>query len=290
VTTRTVRTTSGIVEFLEDGPADGTPVVLLHGFPDGPGTWDAVLSRLPAGLHTVRPSLRGVGGSVTDLEARSGQVAALASDVLDLLDALGLERVLLVGHDWGARAAHAVAALAPERLSGLVTLATAYGPRTDLDPQESLDDAAVAWYRYWLCTDAGAEAFRREPAALVTWAWRNWSPALDLPEPERAAMLRAFDTAEFAETVVHYYRHGAGAAAGLPRYAERQRVLDTWPAISVPTTFLVGTADGCETLPAARSSAGSFADPYEVVELDGVGHFVQREAPDAVAAAIRERL
>jgi pimeloyl-ACP methyl ester carboxylesterase len=290
VTTRLARTTSGVVEYREDGPADGTPVVLLHGFPDGPDTWDAVLSRLPPGLHTVRPSLRGVGGSVTDQEARSGQVAALASDVLDLLDVLGLDRVLLVGHDWGARAAHAVAALAPARLRGLVTLATAYGPRTDLDPQESLDDAAVAWYRYWLCTDAGAEAFRRDPAALVTWAWRNWSPALDVPESERAAMLRAFDTPEFADTVVHYYRHGAGAADGLPRYAERQRLLDTWPAISVPATFLVGTADGCETLPAARSSAGWFSGSYEVAELDGVGHFVQREAPDAVAEAVRQRL
>jgi pimeloyl-ACP methyl ester carboxylesterase len=258
------------IEYRDDGPRDGTPVVLLHGFPDTADTWDGVLALLPEGVRCIRPSLRGVGGSrVHDdaADARSGQVAALAADVLDLLAALELDRVLLVGHDWGARAAHAVAVLAPERLTGLVTIATAYGPRDHLTARQALDDAAVAWYRYWLCTDAGAASFRADPAALVHLAWDTWSPALRLDPVEEQGMLDAFDTGQFVDTVVHYYRHGAGEAPGSPRYASAQARLDTWPAITVPTTFLIGTADGCETLPAAAGNAASFAGEREYVEI-----------------------
>ncbi|WIE53748.1 alpha/beta hydrolase [Curtobacterium sp. MCBD17_003] len=281
------------LEYHDDGPADGTPVLLLHGFPDTPATWDGVLALLPDDVRAIRPMLRGVGASrVRDdaADARSGQVAALAADVLDLADALRLDRFLLAGHDWGARAAHAVAVLAPERLTGLVTIATPYGDRGHLSAAERLDDAAVAWYRYWLCTEAGARAFRTDPTALVRWAWANWSPSLRLDPTEEQAMLGAFDTDEFAADVVHYYRHGAGEAPGSPRYASTQALLDTWPAITVPTTFLIGTADGCETLPAARGNEASFASGRDLVELPGVGHFVQREDPVAVAAAVRAHL
>ena len=286
-----VRTTHAELEYLDEGPADGQPVVLLHGFPDEPSTWDDVVDRLPAGLRIVRPYLRGVGRSrVTNAPAISGQVAGLATDVLDLIDALDLAPVVLVGHDWGARAAHAAAALAPASFTGLVTLSTAYGPGTDLTPAETLDDAAVAWYRYWLCTAAGAEAFRRTPAALVHWAWEKWSPRLQLPGSAMETILAAVDTEQFADTVVHYYRHGTGEAAGSATYAHTQAVLDEWPNITVPTTFVIGTGDGCETLPLARSNAGRFSAGRELIELDGVGHFIPREDPAAVASAIRQHL
>lgn len=285
-----VVTRNGVLAFEQSGSPDGDAVVLLHGFPDVPGTWDAVLAQLPADHRYIRPSLRGVAGSTVDPDARSGQVAALAADVLDLIDALHLRDIVLVGHDWGARAAHAVAATAPDLLRGLVTIATAYGSREGLGGQESLDDAAVAWYRYWLCSPIGEAAFRRSPRHLLTWAWDNWSPGALFGDAERAAMLEAFDTAEFVDTVVHYYQHGAGATDGNPRYEHLQRTLDTWPTITVPTTFLIGDADGCETLPAARASSSSFTGGFELVELPGVGHFVQREAPVRVAEAIRARL
>jgi pimeloyl-ACP methyl ester carboxylesterase len=279
------------IEYLDEGPGTGTPVVLVHGFPDVPSTWDEVVRRLPSGLRIIRPFLRGVGRSrVIDPEALSGQVAALASDLLDLLGALELGPVVLVGHDWGARTAHAVAALAPEEFRGLVTLSTAYGASSLLSGQDALDETAAAWYRYWLCTESGAEAFRRDPAELVRWAWANWSPALD-PAPERIdEILRAVDTEHFADHVVDYYRHGAGEAPGSPSYRETQAVLDEWPTIGAPTTFLIGTGDGCETLSLARANAGYFGSGRELIELDGVGHFISREAPQAVADAIRQHL
>jgi pimeloyl-ACP methyl ester carboxylesterase len=286
-----VHTVHADLEYLDDGPVDGRPVVLLHGFPDVAETWDEVVALLPGDCRVIRPVLRGVGRSrVTDSEAESGQVAALARDVLDLTAALGMHRFVLAGHDWGSRAAHAVAVLEPARVSGLVTLSTAYGPGSGLSDSERLDDAAAAWYRYWLCTAAGADAFSRDPAALVRWAWARWSPGFALPEGALEAILAATDNDEFAGDVVHYYRHGAGEAPGSPVYERAQRILDTWPVIDVPTTFLIGTDDGCETLAPARGNAALFAAGRELVELPGAGHFLTRERPREVAEAITRHL
>jgi pimeloyl-ACP methyl ester carboxylesterase len=113
-----------------------------------------------------------------------------------------------------------------------------------------------------------------------------WSPGLELPASELDRILAAVDTDDFADNVVHYYRHGAGEAPGAPIYRRTQAVLDGWPTIGVPTTFLIGTADGCETLALARGNADYFTAGRDLVELDGVGHFVQREEPRAVADAI----
>ncbi len=279
------------IDYRDEGPSDGPVVVLLHGYPDIPATWDAVIGMLPPGLRIIRPSLRGVGSSKTlDQRARSGQVAALASDVLELLHALDVRDVVLVGHDWGARAAHAAAALEPELFRGLVTLSTAYGDGRGLTAEQSLADASVAWYRYWLCTDRGAAAFRADPAALTRWAWRHWSPSVELTDSDLEAILTATDTEEFADDVVHYYRHGAGAADGAPVYAETQARLDAWPRIRVPATFLIGTADGCETLAPARANGHLFDGERTLIELDGVGHFIQREQPRAVVDAVVSHL
>lgn len=286
-----IRTRHAALEYLDEGPVHGRPVVLVHGFPDEPSTWDEVVTRLPQGLRIIRPYLRGVGRSrVTEPAAASGQVGALATDVLELIGALQLGPVVLVGHDWGARAAHAVGVLAPDALTGLITISTAYGPGTELTAVEKMDGAAVAWYRYWLCTTVGAEAFRSDPAALVRWAWKNWSPSLELPASAMETILTALDTEQFTDTVLHYYRHGTGEAPGSAVYAQTQAVLDQWPTITVPTTFLIGTHDGCATLPLARGNARRFSAGRTLIELDGVGHFIPREDPAAVAAAVRQHL
>ena len=136
-------------------------------------------------MRVIRPYLRGYGGSRVRPhawdDAGGAQVAALATDLLDLLDALGLDRVVLAGHDWGARTVHAVAVLAPDRVTGLVTMATAYGPMHHLNAAERFTEAERAWYRYWLCTDAGAERFAMHPRAFIRRCWAEWSPSLLLP-------------------------------------------------------------------------------------------------------------
>jgi pimeloyl-ACP methyl ester carboxylesterase len=289
-----IQTPVAEIEYLENGDPGGRPVVLLHGFPDIPATWDEVISVLPPGLRIVRPYLRGHGGSrvrpASWEEAGGAQVAALATDVLDLLDVLGLGQVLLVGHDWGARAAYAAAVLAPERVTGLVAMATAYGPMRHLNAAERFTEAERAWYRYWLCTDTGAQTFALHPAAFIRRCWAEWSPAFYLPEDQTQAIIRATRNEQFTEAVVHYYRHGTGAAPGRPRYAEAQARLDEWPRIDAPVSFLYGVDDGCEIAAAGRGNAAMFTQAYDCSELPGAGHFLPRERPDAVAAAISLRL
>jgi pimeloyl-ACP methyl ester carboxylesterase len=289
-----IQTPVAEIEYLENGDPGGRPVVLLHGFPDVPATWDKVISVLPPGLRIVRPYLRGYGGSrvrpASWAEAGGAQVAALATDVLDLLDVLGLGQALLVGHDWGARAAYAAAVLAPERVTGLIAMATAYGPMRHLNAAERFTEAERAWYRYWLCTDTGAQTFALHPAAFIRRCWAEWSPAFYLPEDQTQAIIRAAWNEQFTETVVHYYRHGTGAAPGRPRYAEAQARLDEWPRIDAPVSFLYGVDDGCEIAAAGRGNAHMFTRAYDRSELPGAGHFLPRERPDAVAAAIRLRL
>ncbi len=289
-----IQTPVAEIEYLEDGDPSGRPVLLLHGFPDIPATWDEVVSVLPPGLRIIRPYQRGYGGSrvrpASWTQAGGAQVAALATDVLGLLDVLGLGQVLLVGHDWGARAAYAVAVLAPERVTGLVTMATAYGPMRHLNAAERFTEAERAWYRYWLCTDTGAQTFTLHPAAFIRRCWAEWSPAFYLPEDQTQAIIRAARNGQFTDAVVHYCRHGAGAAPGRPRYAEAQARLDEWPRIDAPVSFLYGVDDGCEIAAAGRGNADMFTQAYDRSELPGAGHFLPRERPDAVAAAIRLRL
>jgi pimeloyl-ACP methyl ester carboxylesterase len=281
------------VSYLDSGPTDGPVVVLVHGFPDDATTWDGVVPLLPDGVRAIRPYLRGVGESrllSPEGDAAGAQVAALAADILELADKLRLPPFLLVGHDWGARAAHAVAALAPERLTGLVTLSTAYGPLNQLSETERLSEAAKAWYRYWLCTATGAAAFRRRPEALIEYAWQEWSPAMTLTEAQRHSLLLNFRTAHYVNYVVHYYRHGAGEAEGAPRYAKAQAELDAWPDVLTPTAFLIGLDDGCEIVAASDGNDDHYGAVYDRIVLPGVGHFIQREQPAVVAEVITEML
>src|SRR5262245_25909623 len=126
---KTLRLNSVQIAYLEDGDASGIPILFLHGFPDDPTTWDAVVEELPPeDFRLIRPWQRGFGESlVLDESVRGAQVAALAQDVLDLTKGLALDRFFLVGHDWGSRAAHAAAVLAPERVLGMLALSTPYG-------------------------------------------------------------------------------------------------------------------------------------------------------------------
>jgi pimeloyl-ACP methyl ester carboxylesterase len=279
------------LEYLDDGPSGSDCIVLVHGFPDDARTWDGVVARLPGDVRVVRPFLRGCGRSrVRADDARGGQVAALGSDVLDLLDALSIERCVLVGHDWGSRAVHAAATLAPDRVLELVAMSTAYGPLRHLSPADRLGDAAAAWYRYWLCTAVGRDQFRADPTALIRRAWAEWSPGLPVTDAAMNRLLASLANDEFVEDVIHYYRHGIGEAPGAPRYAAAQARIDDFPPISVPTTFILGLDDGCEIAASSRGNQAMYADRYDRVELPGVGHFISQEAPDVVAQVVTEAL
>ena len=177
---RRVRTSVLDIAYEESGPADGIAVLLMHGFPYDPRTYDEVVpSLVEAGCRAIVPYLRGYGATrfLASDTPRSGQQAALGNDLKELVDALAVERAVLAGYDWGGRAACIVAAVWPERVLGLVS-ANGYNIQDiagSVKPASAEQEYRL-WYQYYFHTErgrAGLQANRREFCRLL---WRLWSP------------------------------------------------------------------------------------------------------------------
>jgi pimeloyl-ACP methyl ester carboxylesterase len=286
------RVSAGALEiaYEEHGPSDGAKVVLLHGFPYDPRSFDAVAPPLAArGCRVIVPYLRGYGATRfrSASAMRSGQQAALARDLVEFMDALAIPRAAMMGYDWGGRAACIVAALWPERVNGLVTgggyniqdIAAAAKPQAP-ETEHRL------WYQYYFHTArgrAGLEANRNELGRLL---WRLWSPTWRFDEATYSRSAVSFDNADFVEIVVHSYRHRFGYAAGDPGVEDIERALARRPAIAVPSIALWGADDGVGPPPDVDEDARHFSARYERRLLPGIGHNIPQEAPDATATAL----
>lgn len=276
------------IAYLEWNPQGARSAVLLHGWPDSPHAWEDLAESLAdAGYRVLAPALRGFAPTrFRDASTpRSGQLAALACDLLAFVDGLALQRPLLVGHDWGARAVASACGLREGFASHLVMLSVGYASN---DPQQvlSLPQARSFWYQWFMATPRGERALREEGEAFARQMWDTWAPAgwYDPADFDEAA--RAFQGEDWAEIVLHSYRHRWGFAEGDPAYAEDEARLNPAPVLSVPTLVLHGGADTCNHPDSSKGREAFFTGRYERQVLDGVGHFPQREAPQAVAEAV----
>lgn len=271
-------------------------VMLLHGWPDSPRTWRTVAPRLAAaGYRVVVPALRGFAPTrfLGNDTMRSGQLAALGRDLIELIGTLRLNRPSLVGHDWGARAAANACGLTPGIARHLAMISVGYGTN---DPNQalSLPQARNYWYHWYMATERGARSVREDRLRFARLMWDTWSPPGAPPgwfdDAEFAATAEAFAGADWAEVTLHSYRHRWGHAEGDPRYAADEAALNPVPVLSVPTLVVHGGADFCNS---PESSAGKerwFAGPYRREVLAGVGHFPPREAPAEVARLLLDFL
>lgn len=285
---RTVRTRVAAISYLEDGPLDGRPVFLLHGFPDDPTGFDKVIDRINQGsLRLIRPFLRGFGPTeVHEPEARSGEAGALGQDVLDLADALEISVLKVVGHDWGSRAGHAAAILAPHRISSLLAFSSPYFVDPDVPFHLRLQQTQAFWYQLYFHTREGKVALEQQAAELTEHIWRTWSPTWKFPPEELQSILPSFDNSSFAETVVSYYQHRWNVGIDSTVYRAQQAALRVARTVDVPTTFVCGDADGCTLPEMSRNLERFYTAGYKRIELPGVGHFPHRERPAAVADLI----
>jgi pimeloyl-ACP methyl ester carboxylesterase len=285
-----VRTLVLDVAYEARGPADGLPVVLLHGFPYDVRSFDAVAEIVnAAGFRTIVPWLRGYGGTnfLSADTPRSGEQAALGQDLKELLDALGIQKAVLGGYDWGGRAACVVSALWPERVAGLVSctgyniqdIANSYKPA---DPEQE----ARMWYQYYFHTERGRNGLTQKRREISRLLWKMWSPAWAFEEATFGRTAAAFDNADFVDVVVHSYRHRTGNAAGDPRYAPVEARLAAQPRIDVPTINLHGALDGVIPVGISERHGQHFTAPYQRRVLENVGHNPPQEAPQAFADAI----
>ena len=285
---KSVRTAVATISYFEDGPSGGSPVFLLHGFPDDPTGFDKVVNRISnCGLRLIRPFLRGFGPTVVNEPgARSGEAAALGQDLLDLADALEISVSKVVGHDWGSRAGHAAAILAPHRISSLLAIASPFFVDPDMPFHLRLLQTQAFWYQLYFHTREGKLALEQQAAELAEHIWRTWSPTWKFAPEELQAVLPSLSNPLFADTVVSYYQHRWNVGIDSPVYKAQQAALRAARTVDVPTTFICGDADAC-TLPAvSRNVERFYTAGYERIELAGVGHFPHREQPTAVADLI----
>ena len=262
--------------------------MLLHGWPDDARTWQRVVPALhAAGFRTIAPFLRGCGPTRFRSRdtARSGQLAALGQDVLDLADAMGLTGFAVVGHDWGARAAYIASALRPGTITHCVAISVGWGTN---DPGQHLPLKQIQnyWYHWYMALDRGAALVREDRRNFTRHIWTIWNPGWRISEEEFAATAASFENPDWAEIVLHSYRARWGLAPADPAYADVEARLARDPVIRVPTLVLHGGGDPCNDPSSSENKEKFFASRYERIVLDGVGHFPQRESPEAVAGAI----
>lgn len=278
------------VGYAEDGPLDGPPVILLHGWPYDIHSYLDVAPALAAqGYRVIVPYLRGYGTTsfLSDDTLRNGQQAALAVDTLALMDELGIEQVILGGYDWGARTAGIVAALWPERTRALVSVSgyligSQAANRAPLPPQAEL----AWWYQFYFATERGRAGYDQNRHDFAKLIWQLASPqwAFDDATFDRSAT--AFENEDHVAITIHNYRWRLGLADGEPLYDEIEEKLAASPSIAVPAITMEGDANGAPH-PDPKSYAARFTGPYEHRTVTGgIGHNLPQEAPAAFAQAI----
>ena len=285
-----VRTSVLEVAYEHSGSPDAFPVVLLHGFPYDPRSFDGVVRIITArGFRAIVPYLRGYGSTrfLSSDTMRSGEQAAIGLDLLELLDALKVKQAVLAGFDWGARAACIVSALYPERVRALVTCCgyQIQDIAQSLKPADP-DQERRFWYQYYFHTERGRAALTTRRNELCRLLWELWSPTWTFDDATYNRTAESFQNPDFVDVVIHSYRHRLGNIAGDPRYSVLERRLAALPKITVPTIIIHGAVDGVNPPEQSKDHARYFASGYERRLLENVGHNPAQEVPQLFANAI----
>ena len=276
------------IAYEEYGSSDGWPCIMGHGFPYDVHAYAEAASLLAeAGARVIVPYLRGYGPTrfLSSDTFRSGEQAALGADLKALMDALGIERAVLGGYDWGGRAACIVAALWPERVDALVS-ANSYNIQDiarSLEPASAAEEATF-WYQYYFHSERGRRGLLANRRDVARQLWRMWSPNWSFDDVTFDRSAEAFDNPDFVEIVIHSYRHRFGLVQGDPAYALIETRLSAQPPIDVPAITIDGDADGVNS--GTSHHAGKFGGAHEHRIFRKAGHNLPQERPQEWARAV----
>ena len=280
------------VGYAEAGPANGRPVLLLHGWPYDIYSFVEVAPLLAAaGYRVIVPYLRGYGTTrfLSSETFRNGQPSAVAADIVALMDALKIEKPVIAGFDWGARTANIIAALWPERCKAMVSV-SGYLIGSQASGKEPLPPSAELqwWYQFYFATErgrAGYEKYRHDFAKLI---WQLASPKWNFDDATFGRSAVSLDNPDHVSVAIHNYRWRLGLAEGESRYDDVEKRLAAGPVIAVPTITMEGDANGAPH-PDPSSYARKFSGKYAHRNITGgVGHNLPQEAPEAFAKAVVE--
>ena len=278
------------IAYAEEGPANGKPVLLLHGWPyDIHSFVDVAPLLAAAGYRVIIPYLRGYGDTrfLSADTPRNGQQAALAADGLALLDALHIKKAIVAGFDWGARTADIMAALWPERCKALVSVSGYLIGSQELNRAPLPPKAEQQWwYQYYFTTERGVEGYAKYTHDFARLIWETASPKWAFDDATFNRSAAALDNPDQVAVAIHNYRWRLGLAQGETKYDDMEKKLAALPAITIPTITMEGDANGAPH-PAPSAYAKKFTGRYEHrLITGGVGHNLPQEAPEAFAKAV----
>jgi pimeloyl-ACP methyl ester carboxylesterase len=278
------------VGYAEAGPANGRPVLLLHGWPYDIHSYVDVAPLLAsAGCRVIVPYLRGYGTTrfLSSQTPRNGQQSVVAVDAIALMDALKIDKPVLAGFDWGARTANIIAALWPERCKAMVSVSgyligNQQAGKVPLPPAAELQ----WWYQYYFATERGRQGYDKYHHDFSKLIWQLASPQWKFDDATFDRSAAAFDNADHVAIVIHNYRWRLGLAEGEAKYDELEKRLAKSPIIGVPTITMEGDANGAPHA-APGAYAKMFSGKYEHRAIKGgIGHNLPQEAPQAFAQAV----
>jgi len=278
------------IAYEESGNVGGTAVIQMHGFPYDVRAYDEVTKHLVAeGCRIIVPYLRGFGPTkfLSPATMRSGQQAALANDLVALMDALSIQKAIVGGYDWGGRACCIVAAVFPERVTGLVSMAGYNIQNIPKYAEPAPPEIEILnWYQFYFHSERGRMGLTKYRKELCRLLWRNWSPTWKFNDGIFEATAVSFNNPDFVEIVIHSYRHRYGLANGDPQFETMEQLLQKQPPIKVPAIILDAEADGVEPIAGTGKDARYFEGGYERRIIKGIGHNLPQEAPAEFANAI----
>lgn len=285
---KTIATGNLLTAYLEHGSSDGWPVLLSHGFPYDAHAFNEVASILvEAGARVIAPFTRGFGETrfISADIMRSGQQAARGSDIVQLSKALGLERPIVGGFDWGGNSSCTAAALWPEQVRGLVS----YAGYDIVDVNEQRHAATpslerVCWYQHLFQSERGRECLAGNRYELSRMLWHEWSPDWQFDEAVFARTSKSFENPDFVAVVIHTYRWMHGLTTGDPSLQALEDLLTQKPKITVPAVTIDGKTDPLKPGGTANH-ASMFIGPHEHI-ITNSGHNIPQEAPQVFADAV----
>ena len=278
------------IGYAESGPANGSPVILLHGWPyDIYGYAEVTFLLAAQGYRVIVPFLRGYGTTrfLSGNTFRNGQPSALALDIIALMDALKIEKAIIGGFDWGARTANIMAALFPQRCKAMVSVSgyligSQASGKMPLAPEAELE----WWYQFYFATERGRLGYEKNRHDFAKLIWRLGSPKWKFEDAAFERSAGSLNNPDHVDIVIHNYRWRLGLATGESKYAEYEKRLAEFPLIAVPTITLEGDANGAPH-PKPDAYAKKFTGKYEHRTLTGgIGHNLPQESPHDFAEAI----
>jgi pimeloyl-ACP methyl ester carboxylesterase len=271
---------------------EGSPVVLLHGFPELWYSWRHQLRDLAtAGFHAIAPDMRGYGGTDRPARVEDYDAVELAGDVVALMQAFGYERFAVVGHDWGANVTWELARRHPEHVTAVAALSVPFVPRAPAPPIGILRKrAGEDFYMVWFQEPGVAEAALERDVMRTMRTTEVWDAGWAQRGGDDAPPRPAFWTAEDEELYVSTFSR-TGFTGGLNWYRNIDR---NWERsadvadrrIEQPVLFLTGERDPIRRFMPAEAMDGWVTDLRESIVVDGAGHWVQQQAAEAVSEAL----